>query len=143
MPAHFFNRGLLNKSNNNSTVSAIVDYPGYVKLTVTDPFGCSATDSLRLNPKPCCEVLFPNAFTPNGDTHNDVFRPIFKGYHNFHVFRIVNRWGQTVFETSNSNGAWDGNYNGVPQDMGVYYYYLKYDCGGGTQEAKGDVTLVR
>ncbi len=142
-PAHFFSYRLEPKSDNNSTVLGIIDYPGYVKLTITDPFGCMATDSLYLDPKPCCEVLFPNAFTPNGDTHNDVFRPIFKGYHKFHTFIIVNRWGQTVFETSNSDDSWDGNFNGVPQDIGVYYYYLKYDCGGGTLEAKGDVTLIR
>ncbi len=142
-PVHFFSYRLGPQSNDNSTVEGIIDYAGYVKLTVIDPFGCRATDSLYMNPKPCCEVLFPNAFTPNGDNHNDVFRPILSGYHNFHQFRIVNRWGQTVFESANSDVAWDGNFNGVPQDMDVYYYYLKYDCGGETLEAKGDVTLVR
>jgi gliding motility-associated-like protein len=142
-PAHFFSYRLEQLSNNNSTIQGLIDYPGYVILTVTDPFGCTATDSLYMDPKPCCEVLFPNAFTPNGDSHNDVFRPIFKGYHNFHQFRIVNRWGQTVFESANSDISWDGTFDGVPQDMDVYYYYLKYDCGGATMEAKGDVTLVR
>ncbi len=142
-PVHFFSYRLGPQSNNNSTIEGIIDYAGYVKLTVVDPFGCRATDSLFMDPKPCCEVIFPNAFTPNGDSHNDVFRPIFNGYHNFHQFRIVNRWGQTVFETTNTDQAWDGNFNGVPQEMDVYYYYLKYDCGGETMEAKGDVTLVR
>ena len=88
-------------------------------------------------------MLFPNAFTPNGDGLNDKFRPIFNGYHNFHEFRIVNRWGQTVFESANSDPQWDGSFGGVPQDMGVYYYYISYDCGGNTIEAKGDLTLVR
>ncbi len=142
-PVHFFSYRFDPLSNDNSTIQGIIEYPGYVKLTVTDPFGCTATDSLYMDPKPCCEVLFPNAFTPNGDSHNDVFRPILKGYHNFHQFRIVNRWGQTVFESANSDIAWDGTFDGVPQDMDVYYYYLKYDCGGETLEAKGDVTLVR
>ena len=142
-PVHFFSYRPDPLSNDNSTVHGIIEYPGYVKLTVTDPFGCKATDSLYMDPKPCCEVLFPNAFTPNGDNLNDVFRPIFSGYHNFHQFRIVNRWGQTVFESANNDVAWDGTFNGVPQDMDVYYYYLRYDCGGATLEAKGDVTLVR
>jgi len=49
-----------------------------------------------------------------------------------------------VYESTNSKDAkWDGNYNGVPQDMGTYFYYLKYDCGGNTLEQKGDVTLIR
>ena len=114
-----------------------------ISLTVTDPFGCSATASQQFNPDACCTVLFPNAFSPNGDGKNDKFRPIFNGYHNFHEFRIVNRWGQTVFESANSLPEWDGAFGGVPQDMGVYYYYIKYDCGGNIIEEKGDVTLVR
>ena len=114
-----------------------------ITLTVTDPFGCTASASQQFSPDACCSVLFPSAFTPNGDGHNDKFRPIFNGYHNFHEFRIVNRWGQTVFESANSDPSWDGSYGGVPQDMGVYYYYIKYDCGGNTIEEKGDLTLVR
>ncbi len=112
-------------------------------LTITDPFGCKASYNRELSPDACCTVLFPTAFTPNGDGLNDKFRPIFNGYHNFHQFRIVNRWGQTVFESANSNPEWDGSFNGVPQDMGVYYYFIKFDCGGNTIEQKGDCTLVR
>ena len=112
-------------------------------LTITDPFGCKASYNMQLDPNACCTVLFPTAFTPNGDGLNDKYRPIFNGYHNFHSFRIVNRWGQTIFESANSNPEWDGNFNGVPQDMGVYYYFIKFDCGGNVIEQKGDCTLVR
>ncbi len=114
-----------------------------ITLTVTDPFGCYSKSELVLNPGTCCTVAFPNAFTPNGDGHNDVFKPLYQGFHRFHEFRIQNRWGQTVFNSANSDNSWDGNYNGVPQDMGVYYYYISYDCGGKTIEETGDVTLVR
>ena len=117
-----------------------------ITLTVTDPFGCYATKDMQLDPQSCCTISFPNAFTPNGTgpAENNVFRPYFVGYHRFHMFRIANRWGQTIFESANSNVmGWDGTFNGVPQDMGVYYYFLKYDCGGKTLEAKGDVTLIR
>ncbi len=112
-------------------------------LTVVDAFGCRSRYNYEFSASSCCTVLFPNAFTPNGDGVNDKYRPIFNGYHRFHSFRVVNRWGQTVFESANSNPEWDGNFNGVPQDMGVYYYYLKYDCGGNTLETKGDCTLVK
>ena len=137
-PEHAFN-------NNNKPViwGKVEQGRTDVILTVTDPFGCYAMYDQQLNPDACCTVLFPTAFTPNGDGYNDRFRPIFNGYHNFHEFRIVNRWGQTVFESANSNPSWDGFMNGVPQDMGVYYYYIKYDCGGNTVEERGDVTLVR
>jgi len=137
-PAHSFN-------NDNKPViwGKVEETQSDITLTVTDPFGCVGTFTQQLDPSSCCTVMFPNAFTPNGDTKNDVFRPLFNGYHNFHYFRIANRWGQTVFESSNSLPAWDGTFNGVPQDIGIYYYYIQYDCGGSTVEAKGDVTLIR
>ncbi len=113
-----------------------------VTLTVKDPFGCIASSSQTLYPGTCCTVIFPNAFTPGG-TINRLFRPIMTGFHSFKEFRIVNRWGTTIFEGGNTNVSWDGNYNGVPQDMGVYYYFIRYDCGGKTIEAKGDLTLIR
>lgn len=126
-------------------------------LTVTDPFGCKASSTVPLNADGCCRVLFPTAFTPNNDGKNDLFRPIFANqgrtisggpdtltsYHRFHVFRIQNRWGQTVFETTNSYPQWDGTYGGVPQDMGVYYYVLVFDCDDNKVTQTGDITLVR
>ena len=137
-PAHGFN-------NDNKPViwGKVEETQSDITLTVTDPFGCLGTSTQQLDPSACCSVLFPNAFTPNGDGKNDVFRPLFNGYHNFHSFRIVNRWGETIFESSNSLPAWDGTFNGVAQDIGTYYYYIQYDCGGNTIEAKGDVTLIR
>jgi gliding motility-associated-like protein len=114
-----------------------------VTLTVTDPFGCSASTTQELDPDACCKAFFPTAFSPNGDGRNDHFYPVFSGFHRFHDFVVTNRWGQKVFESTSSDGQWDGTYNGEPQDMGVYYFYLRYDCGGNTLLAKGDVTLVR
>lgn len=128
-----------------------------VTLTVTDPFGCKASVTKPFTAEACCRVSFPTAFTPNGDGNNDLFRPVFTdqgrtvtggntmlpSYHNFHTFRIENRWGQTVFETTNNFPQWDGTFNGVPQDMGVYFYVLSFDCDGETILQKGDITLIR
>ncbi len=140
-PEHDFN-------NINKPViwGKMLEPKGLITLKVTDPFGCYATKSMEINPDACCTISFPNAFAPSagGQKENDIFKPYFTGYHRFHMFRIVNRWGQTIFESHNSSVmGWDGTYNGVPQDMGVYYYFLRYDCGGKTMEAKGDVTLIR
>ncbi len=137
-PEHCFN------NSNKSTIWGKAEQGRTeITLTVTDAFGCKSFSSRQLNPDACCTVLFPTAFTPNGDGLNDVYRPILNGYHNFHEFRIVNRWGQTVFESANNYPSWDGSFGGVQQDMGVYFYYIKYDCGANTIEEKGDVTLVR
>ena len=137
-PAHYFQN-----INKGVTWGKMEQSKSVVTLLVTDPFGCAATTSQELDPSSCCTVSFPTAFTPNGDHRNDVFRPISAGYHRFHIFRVANRWGQTVYESTNSSMQWDGNYNGVPQDIGVYFYYIKFDCGGNTIEQTGDVTLIR
>jgi gliding motility-associated-like protein len=84
----------------------------------------------------------PTGFTP-GALRNNRYKPMFAGYHRFHTFRITNRWGQTLFQSTDSDPSWDGTFNGVPQDMGVYFYYIKFDCGGKTIEQKGDCTLIR
>jgi gliding motility-associated-like protein len=137
-PAHFFN-----SVNKPSIWGRVEQSKSIITLTVTDPFGCIAGNSVEIDPGSCCTVSFPNAFSPDGDGQNDFFRPIYAGYHRFHIFRVANRWGQTVYESSNNKMQWDGNYNGVPQDVGVYYYYIKFDCGGNTLEQTGDVTLIR
>ncbi|MES2703069.1 MAG: gliding motility-associated C-terminal domain-containing protein [Bacteroidota bacterium] len=117
---------------------------GDVSLTVTDPFGCSAIESVYIPVSGCCRMTFPDAFTPNGDGRNDHFRPITDGHHRMETFRVVNRWGTTVYETTNSDSrGWDGTLHGVPQDMGVYFWFLKMTCDGNSQEQKGTVTLVR
>ena len=131
-------------ATNMPTASARVMFPTYIHLTVTDPFGCQASDSVYFSPAPCCLVTFPTAFTPNGDGTNDRFRPITVGHHALSMFRIVDRWGNTVYETTTTDtDGWDGNFGGVPQDMGIYYYHIRYTCNGTTFESSGDVTLVR
>jgi gliding motility-associated-like protein len=136
-PAPFFRYWVGNR------VVGAINAPGYITLLVTDPFGCQARDSVFVDAQPCCEVFFPTAFTPNGDGKNDVFRVAGLGHHQLDQFRVVNRWGQSVFETVNEITSWDGTYNGVPQDMGVYYYVFTYDCEGKSKTLKGDVTLIR
>ncbi len=126
------------------SVYGVVMAPGYISLTVTDPFGCHSTDSLLYSPSYCCSIDFPTAFTPNNDGHNDVYKPITDGHHMLSVFRIVNRWGVTVYSTASTEHiGWDGTFGGAPQDMGTYYWYIRYTCEGHTVERSGDLTLIR
>ena len=136
-PQHFF------EQNDVQNVFGRIETAGYVKLTVGDEFGCMATDSILINAQPCCQVVMPDAFTPNGDGLNDVFRPVGLGTHAVHVFRVMNRWGQCVYETTNTKIGWDGTFNGVPQEIGTYYYFFSYDCDGKTIIEKGEATLIR
>jgi gliding motility-associated-like protein len=94
----------------------------------------------------CCKPFIPDAFTPNGDGRNDVYRVMFKGDMKLIGFSIFNRFGQRVFYTTDTKASWDGTFNGIKQDMGTYMYYIKAICGNkgdNVVEFKGDVTLIR
>jgi gliding motility-associated-like protein len=120
-----------------------VDFDSYIKLNVVDQYGCSNTDSIQIKTEPCCNVLFPTAFSPNGDGLNDEFRMLNQGHYDVKTFHIANRWGVTVFETTNERKGWDGKFNGTPQDMGTYYYYISFMCGKNLVTQKGEFVLVR
>lgn len=77
------------------------------------------------DPNGCPKYRLPNAFTPNGDEHNDKFRP-YPGYSSVEKIniRIFNRWGELVFSTTDPSINWDGKSKGTKQDCaeGVYFY---------------------
>ena len=90
------------------------------------------------------KLLMPNAFSPNGDTHNDVYKA--KEYQSiveFHAY-IFNRWGQKLFEWTNPAEGWDGNYNGKPVKEGVYFVVVKARGADGiVYNIRKDVNLLR
>lgn len=127
-----------------ATTTGVVAETGPVLLTVKDSYGCSASDSVFITTKPCCEVYMPTAFTPNDDGKNDVFRLVTLGNPLVTELRVLNRWGQTVFTSGNKNTGWDGTFNGKKLDSDTYFYYLRYKCANGKYyDVKGDVVLVR
>ncbi|PQA58861.1 T9SS type B sorting domain-containing protein [Siphonobacter curvatus] len=78
------------------------------------------------NPIPIRElfqVYVPDAFTPNGDSQNDVFLP--KVVHvNALKFTVFDRWGNSIFSTEDESEGWDGYINGKPAPQGSYSYRL-------------------
>ena len=90
---------------------------------------------------------FPNAFTPNGDSINDVFKPLFFCPVQTAHLRVYNRWGQKVFETHNPTEGWDGTVDGAEAPSDVYVWYLEYEAvrASGRMKfvKKGGVTLLR
>jgi len=109
--------------NDGTTMPTLIAYEaGTYWVKVVDINGCRAADSVEL--VPCIiEVLIPNAFTPNNDGLNDVFRPLFSGFEpgNYRM-DIFSKWGQLLFTTSDVGRGWDGRVNGelVPPDTFVY-----------------------
>lgn len=71
-----------------------------------------------------CPVFeLPNAFTPNGDGQNDIFKPLRARFIESIDFRVFNRWGQVVFTTSDPQINWNGtNKSGKDVSDGVYFY---------------------
>jgi gliding motility-associated-like protein len=76
--------------------------------------------------KNCPDYRLPNAFSPNNDGHNDVFRPYPYRFVHKVEFKIYNRWGNIIFETSDPDINWKGeNQHGKNVPDGTYYYSCK------------------
>ncbi len=112
-------------------------------IVVTDRSGCSMSDSLMLTLMPDL-LLIPNAFSPNKDGLNDIFKPLNKNLTKI-AFQIFDRWGEKVFETDGIGEGWDGTYKNVKQDIGVYVWKIEYQLEGSAtmRSESGNVTLVR
>jgi len=109
---------------------------------------CAGMDSIWIDKEYChCPILVPNAFSPNHDGLNDYFRPSFPGDCAVKSYRlqIFNRWGQLIYSGYNSDGGWDGTYNGHPADAGTYFYRLELEAGilATKKVYKGDLTLIK
>ena len=85
----------------------------------------------------------PNAFTPQSNSLNSVV--YVRGFGIGRMkWRIYNRFGNLVFESSSQSVGWDGKYKGVLQPMDVYAYTLEVEFTDGTRATKkGDITLLR
>jgi gliding motility-associated-like protein len=88
-------------------------------------------------------LLIPNAITPNGDGHNDVFRVVpFEGFEQVAEMRIYDRWGKEVYRGT-GNAFWDGTVDGQPAVSDTYVYILQILCNGEEEKIVGDVTVIR
>ncbi|MFN0081850.1 MAG: gliding motility-associated C-terminal domain-containing protein [Ferruginibacter sp.] len=93
-------------------------------LKATDAIGCVGTDTVFVKVLNGPAYYVPNAFTPNGDGQNDIFRAIPAGLANTTYFRVFNRYGVVMFETNQYLKGWDGTFNGKPQLAGVYVWMI-------------------
>ena len=116
-------------------------------VIVTDNHQCKNKDTVnvkivQIDCSPSV-VYIPNAFSPNGDGINDIFKVRAAALKNIH-FEIYDRWGVKVYETNDINEGWDGTYKGQQAPVDTYGYYFTADClQGGKLSLKGNVTLVK
>ena len=134
-----------NFMNDSRLVTPLVYPPanaGYT-LTVISTVGCgSSTDDV--NVKVYSDFYIPNAFTPNNDGKNDVFRILMLDNYKLMRLLIYDRWGQVVFRTEGSYKGWDGKLGGMPQPNDVYIYLVELQApSGGKITKKGTLLLSR
>ncbi len=120
------------------------------RLEATDEWGCSAIDEIRIKVIPPPSFYIPNAFSPNDDGINDVFRleSTDEAMDRIEGMKIYSRWGDLLFEADRRDQgkppSWDGGVKGKEAELGVYVYTIFWrDFRGRLQLLTGDVLLVR
>lgn len=114
-----------------------------VYLIAFNEAGCSDTFPIVVTAKVIPLLDLPNAFTPGKFGPNGTITVAGFGIGKMD-WRIYNRWGQLVFQTSNRKQGWDGTFKGALQPMDVYTYTLDVEFTDGKKLRKtGDITLLR
>ncbi|HQK98862.1 MAG TPA: gliding motility-associated C-terminal domain-containing protein, partial [Bacteroidia bacterium] len=104
--------------------------------------GESYSNIIELTQNP---ILYaPNAFSPNGDNDNETWgveRAFVKDY----SIDLYNRWGQLIFQSTNTLDRWDGTYKGTEVPQGVYFYKMRFTGYNDRKvfEKLGSITVVR
>lgn len=107
------------------------------------------------------EIRLYNAFSPNGDGINDVYKIYTRSIVNMKI-AIFNRWGQTIKTISGRMedilpadadpdndggylfGIWDGTFRGEVVNDGVYFINVQATGAGGRKyEEKGDINVLK
>jgi gliding motility-associated-like protein len=116
---------------------------GTVWVKVTNAYGCTTTDTIVV--KPCIVLdylLIPNAFTPNDDGDNDIWRIGGIQFYPNMIVSIYDRWGQLLFHSEPGYPKpWEGRYKDRLLPLEAYFYII--DLGDGSKPRRGSVTLIR
>lgn len=116
----------------------------YIRVIGTDTNNCSDSATIIVKAESCCDLLMPNAFTPNGDGLNDRFGPVTYGNPQEYQLQIFDRWGKRVFVSFRAEDMWDGLIDGEPAPIATYFWKLNGKCVSGQKlDMKGDATLIR
>ena len=93
-------------------------------VTAISPPGCVSKDTIKITVFKDMEIYVPTVFTPNGDGLNDRVRAIPVGL-TLQLFRIYDRWGKLVFQTSDYKQGWDGIVQSRPVPAGTYVWQVQ------------------
>lgn len=130
---------------------SVVD-TGIYTLTVKFPNAvCARIITYNVSPDACpVELKLPNVFSPNGDNFNDFFTPVPPGKFDIYDIdkfdiKIYSRWGELLFESTDSSFKWNGNNKqGKPASDGIYYYIAELTLKSDKPKSlTGFITLTR
>ncbi|MCT4665046.1 MAG: gliding motility-associated C-terminal domain-containing protein [Flavobacteriales bacterium] len=115
-----------------------------VDLIVSDDNGCVANKQYTVRVV-APDLIFPNAFTPNGDGQNEFFKPVpNKVSNDDYKFHIFDRWGKEVFSTQNLDEGWSGLNKDGEIESGTYIYKVYFtDVYGVKKEKQGYIQLIK
>lgn len=119
-----------------------------INLKVKNNYGCMDSVFRGITMRDESAVFVPNAFTPNNDGVNEIFRPYGSGVYERADFEmlIFDRWGLLIYKTSDINKGWDGKLKGETCQQDVYVYKITFSNkadGLLLKKMKGIVTLIR
>ncbi|MFT3750892.1 MAG: gliding motility-associated C-terminal domain-containing protein [Agriterribacter sp.] len=133
-------------TNQNAKIqtAALKDSSTTFTVVAVSEDGCRDTASVRVNLAGNAKDLFiPNAFTPNRDGRNDVFKVYGTTVIGAEI-RIYTQWGALIYETNDNTKGWDGTSKGIPQPVGPYIYVVKVRTSDqDTFLKKGTINLIR
>jgi gliding motility-associated-like protein len=138
----FTKDGSFNSTGKTPQITLQTEKTVYVNMEFAS--GCTTTDSVLVRIFKKEDVFIPSAFTPDGDGHNDQLKAIMVQARSLKMFRVYNRWGNLVFETTDPAIGWDGNWKGEKQRSETYLWYCEAIGNDGSIIKKsGSVTLIR
>lgn len=119
-------------------------------IIATDENGCLGRDDIEVKVKNIRHAYFANIFTPNSDGENDYFQiKVGPGVEIIKDFQIYDRWGSKVWHQANylpdpsGTDGWDGRFQGVPVDPGVFVYIATVRFIDGQEiQYRGDITVL-
>ncbi len=116
---------------------------GLYSVKVWDKNNCYNSDTIKITNHCEIKLFIPNAFSPNDDGLNEIFKVVATEIADFELL-IYNRWGEKLFESNDQNKGWNGKYKNKSYPIGVYYYQIKYKTESGeTKNVFGLLHLVR
>ena len=127
----------------NSTDSFyIVKNDGNYSVQIKNSYGCPASDTLFVKEDCINDIIVPNAFTPNDDAVNEIFRVSGSETRKFKIY-IYDRWGQEIFKSEDRDLGWDGISKGRLVQEGFYNYIINYSIHDDERTKKGSIYVFR